>query len=151
LAAGANTPARKSDAFVTSAPGFVGKARTYSDRPEPRETEHHDVQWDGEWEQPGTYIITKRGIDEAHTVTATVMYPDHSTTAATELMSEDGAILVFEFADLWAEFQADERIRQRLRQASEGSVVSPPAPPRWFYLVDEHITWTTKLGITAGP
>lgn len=68
-------------------------------REEARETEPHDVFWEGDWDplQPGRYSLRKRGDAAAINVRAQVSYSGEKQTASSECMSIDGATLTFRF------------------------------------------------------
>jgi hypothetical protein len=66
-------------------------------RGEERDTERHDVYWEGRWSQPGTYVLAKRGADEVHDVKATVFVDDEEQTQQAELVTDDGHELTFRF------------------------------------------------------
>jgi hypothetical protein len=142
LAGEANNLARESNTIAVDARQLAEEANTYSHRAEARETERHDVHWDGEWEQPGTYVITKRGDDQAHDVKATVTADGEEVIVTADLLTDDGAILVFEFPNVAAAFRAE--VRERARR--------PPAPfgmgQTWglhAHFVTERVVWTTRL------
>jgi hypothetical protein len=64
--------ARRSNSIAADARQLAEEANEIATRAESREIERHDVYWDGYWETPGTYLLVKRGGDEAHDVKATV-------------------------------------------------------------------------------
>lgn len=150
LAVEANQLARDSNRLATEANTIAGDARqlaeeanTYSQRSESRETERHDVHWEGDWVRPGTYVLIKRGDDEAHQVKATVWADGDEVTQTAELVSQDGATLEFEFPQALAAFRAEVRERERRPENPPPFGVPEHLGPDWHSVV-ERVAWTTR-------
>lgn len=107
---------------------------------EARATERHDVYWDGDWEDHGLYVLTKRGNNHAHAVKATVVIDGEERTLTADHVEDEGHRLKFQFPGARAVAQAEEREANRPRDAFES-----------MYIPDSHdltvrVEWTTDLG-----
>lgn len=157
----ANTKSNKSNTLATEANDLATEAndlakgsntialdaRKIALHAEARETETHDVYWEGDWQQPGIYVLTKRGNDGANDVKATVSTRGGSSEPVTaECVRDDGDTLVFEFPTVRAEFEHEDAQRSRMRHISRNTPGGFVQPPLRLWFVDEHITWTTNLG-----
>lgn len=159
LAGEANTLARESNTLAADARRLAEEANTYSHRAEARETEGHDVHWDGEWERPGIYVLTKRGDDEAHNVKATVTCEGEEVTVTADQITEDGSSLEFDFPLVAAGFQAEARARMAKRDRERrqrerepyGELLLPLSAgiSSWqspdMHFLSQRVTWMTSL------
>lgn len=107
---------------------------------EARATERHDVYWDGDWEDHGLYVLTKRGNDHAHAVKATVVIDDEEKTLTADHIEDEGHRLEFEFPRARAIAREAEREANRPRTGFESMYM-----PDWHNLT-VRVEWTTDLG-----
>lgn len=125
---------------------LAAEANDIAARGEAREVEKHDVHWDGDWDpqQPGRYLLRKRGDDEARNVRARVSYGDDEKTVSEASMAEDGQTLVFVFPEALADYQDEYEDRESTRAAEASGMMIPARMPR-MYRVQERVEWLTPL------
>lgn len=145
LAEVANELARESNTIATDARQLAEEANQISHRGEARDTERHDVHWDGDWKQPGVYILTKLGNDQARDVRATVTYDGERVIQTAELMANEGDHLAFQFPTAVADFRREVAEHIRHKQQSDAYAISGlwGAHP---HRVEERVEWTTPQG-----
>jgi hypothetical protein len=138
LAVEANDLARVSNTIASSARQLAEEANEISHRGEARETEHHDVRWEGGWDpgQPGDFILMKRGDHEARNVKATVRYGDEEQTR--DAVIGDNQPLRFRFSSALRDYQAEYSRRE--------STYNPAGHVLINHGVNERVEWTTPLG-----
>lgn len=128
-------------------------------RGEAREVERHDVRWEGRWDpqQPGRYLLTKRGDAEARNVRATMRYKDDEQTVTADSVAKDGTVLAFSFDEALRDYQDEYAARQEheyeAQQARRGAGHGIPVPARIVlpymaptYTVSERVEWVTPMG-----
>lgn len=71
-----NTIAREANSIAVQANLLAEEANTLTKGSHARETERHDVRWEGDWEQLGRYVLVNKGDSEAHHVVAVVTVDD---------------------------------------------------------------------------
>lgn len=148
IAEDSRTLARESNEIAADARGLAEEANEFSRRSEQREIETHDVHWDGDWEYPGRYVLTKLGDDEAHNVKATVSYDGERVTQEAEVIRDSGHQLVFEFPSAVADFQREARQHVEDLRAAR-NVPYGLGVPSWGthpHTVEERVHWTTPRG-----
>lgn len=147
LAVEANDLARESNTIALGASKAARKANDISARAEARETERHDVHWEGDWQRPGIYVLTKLGADEACYIKATVTYDDERVTKTVETIVKDGHRLDFRFHTATADFDAEviER-QQQLRSSDPHGIGVASMWGRHPHRVTERVEWTTAQG-----
>jgi hypothetical protein len=114
-------------------------------RGEVRETEPHDVFWEGDWDplQPGRYSLRKRGDATAINVRARVSYSGDEQMASSECMSTDGATLTFRFDRALRDYQREYSQRDNAANSPFPDVSGSAVLPR---LVEERVEWLTPQG-----
>lgn len=145
LAVEANDLARQSNNIATGARDMAKEANDIRRRSEARDTERHDVHWEGDWDTPGRYLLTKLGDDEARDVTATVVYDGLRGQQRVESIRDNGEQIVFEFPQAMADFQNELRDHQRRVQSQGPYNLGVP----WGihpHRVEERVEWTTPQG-----
>lgn len=147
LAVKANDLSKQSNNIALGARELAQEANDIRRRGEARETERHDVHWDGDWEEPGVYVLTKLGSDEARDLTATVVYDGERMTQTADLMVGDDRRLVFQFPTAARDFRDEVRERQRQQDTADPyslrSAMSWGLKPHW---VVERVEWSTRQG-----
>jgi hypothetical protein len=140
LAVEANDLARQSNNIALSAREIAQDANDISSRAEARETEHHDVYWEGGWDtgRPGDYFLMKRGAHEARSVKATIRYGDEEQTVTRDAMIGDNQPLRFRFASALRDYQTEYSRRESIYNPVGHGVIN--------HGVNERIEWTTPLG-----
>ncbi|MBB2993662.1 hypothetical protein FHR72_005173 [Mycolicibacterium iranicum] len=147
LAEKANDLARESNTIATDAKQLAEESNDISRRGELRETERHDVHWEGDWETPGRYVLTKLGNDEAHHVTASVVYKAERLTRQTDLISDAGNVLIFEFPSALQDFHREAREHLAdLRAARASTYRLGPIGGRRAHRIEERVDWSTPRG-----
>jgi hypothetical protein len=114
-------------------------------RGEARETEQHDVFWEGDWDprRPGRYLLRKRGDAVAINVRARVSYSGDKQAASSECMSEDGATLTFGFDGALRDYQDEYAQRDNPASSPFPDITGSAVLPR---LVEERVEWLTPQG-----
>jgi hypothetical protein len=147
LAVEANDIARQSNTIATGAREIAQDANEISRRGEARETERHDVHWEGDWDQPGRYVLTKLGDDEACYIKATITYDDEKVTKTVESIRGSGQQLVFEFPTAVADFRREAADHTRQLQVASNATFNLGVPwGQHLHSVVERVEWTTPQG-----
>ena len=146
LAEQANDLARESNTIATDARQLAEEANEFSRRGEARETERHDVHWGGDWDRPGVYALTKLGDDEAHAVTATVVYDGERVTQRADIITDNGHQLIFEFPTAVRDFRDEVRDHRRRREADTTGLGLGSTWGMNVHRVDHRVEWTTPNG-----
>lgn len=161
LSGKSNNLAKGSNDIALDARRIALDANEYSRRSEDRETERHDVWWEGGWVTEEVYRIYKRGDDAAHDVVATVTVDREEQTVRAAKMQEEHGWLDFRFPGAAAKRAQDARDNEAaarraaaaandpLRQAWPQSyvhAVAQSAPAVRFQVITERIDWTTDRG-----
>ncbi|GAA1100206.1 methyl-accepting chemotaxis domain-containing protein [Nocardiopsis metallicus] len=103
---GAKEAAIEANDIARAANDLAKEANDLFKQQNERETERHDVRWEGEFVEPGVYRLTNKGDHTAHKVEATVRYYEQERRVnADEVLG--GGFLEFEFSDAKQEY--DER------------------------------------------
>ncbi|MDF3309799.1 hypothetical protein P3H15_32795 [Rhodococcus sp. T2V] len=143
----ANELARQSNGIAIDARQLAEEANTFSKRSELRETELHDVVWEGQWEEPGSYVLVNSGEHEALNVRATVDVDGEKMTIDAGVVGEGGR-LTFLFPRARQEFSREvARKRQQeidARRAPFGFV--PTTFEQYSHTITERVLWQTQLG-----
>lgn len=156
----ANDLARGSNTIALDARKIAIEANQYSQRAEDRETERHDVYWDGTWVTDGVYRVYKRGRDAAHDIVATVTVDRYEKVERAALMEDERGWIDFHFpavAEQRAQKKRDDAAaRRRAAEAVAKSSkeiwplsamnLSYTGPAQGFQLVTERVEWTTDRG-----
>lgn len=147
VATGANTLARDSNEIAKDAKRLAEEANEISHRSERRDTERHDVNWEGDWRKPGVYVMVKRGHHEARAVVATVTFDGEEQTQRAEVISEEMHALEFSFPNAAVAFRRElaEDLRRKESAATHPSYMNPPAMPV-FHFLGERVEWSTIRG-----
>lgn len=150
LSTKANDLAAESNGIAVDARQLAEEANTLSKRAEFRETELHDAQWEGDWEEPGSYVLTKTGQHEAFEVTATVEVDGVKETIAAGSVSEGGK-LTFSFPRARQQFAQEVREkRQRDLRAAESPYgrfgIGSTGMEERCHTITERVLWKTQLG-----
>lgn len=146
LAVEANDLARESNTIATDAKQLAAEANDISRRGEARDTERHDVHWEGDWDQPGVYILTKLGADEACYVKATVTYDDERITKTADTITNEGHQLVFKFHTAAADFQREVAEHTRRKRQDDAYRIAGGSWGMHPHRVEERVEWTTPQG-----
>jgi hypothetical protein len=148
LATDANDLAKGSNAIALDARRIAIEANDYSHRAEQRETERHDVYWEGDWVEPGIYLLVKRGDDSARNVKATVYYDGNELSQSVDSLDHDGCGLEFSFPEAVADFERE--VAQRAEDKANNNVGLPFAmldiERPHFHSVTERVEWMTPRG-----
>ena len=149
----ANNLARDSNDIAKDAKRLAEEANEISHRSEQREIERHDVYWEGDWREPGVYLLLKRGADQAHNVVATVTADQEEQTKRAELITEEGHILEFEFPGIAAAVRREYAAYRRQieaaasRPSGPGSPFIPGSPVMMdYHSVSKRVEWSTTRG-----
>ncbi|MEW2164372.1 hypothetical protein AB0912_15470 [Streptomyces sp. NPDC007084] len=133
---------RKSD----EANALALDANTLSHRQDQRETEAHDVEWEGDWIGPGRYALTVSGTHTAYSVIARVTVDGESARKESATVTP-GESLVFEFPEAARTYR--EELREHARQRDRPSLAIPVVQDGTrFYMhsIVERVQWKTPLG-----
>ena len=141
--------------IASTAKGLAEQANEMAKRQETRETERHDVHWDGswDWDHPGRYLLIKRGNDEAHDVRATLTYTSkyntQEQTATAPRMVADGETLAVDFSKAVLDLN-DERYMRQQRAKNPGMAglyqAVDSTDTRYLRVVGVRVEWVTPLG-----
>ncbi|ASR03676.1 hypothetical protein [Gordonia rubripertincta] len=112
--------ARESNTIAADAKQVAEEANTISLRAEQRDTERHDVDWDLDRGDPGDYVLTNTGTDDARNVRVRVAVDDWVSTATFDLIAggESATVKVPEAAQRFQRELAEIR-RAKERAAAE--------------------------------
>lgn len=149
LAEEANKLAKGSNTIALDARRIAIDANEYSHRAEKRETERHDVYWEGDWTEPGLYVLTKRGDASAHMVKATVTYDGTEVTTTSDLIADEGDGLEFRFPTAAADFADEVSERRRRRRQKVNLPFGVPdidSPAYDYHSIRERVDWVTAQG-----
>lgn len=131
---------RKSDA----ANQISQEALALSQHQDQRDTEVHDVRWDGDWTAPGRYALVTHGSHAAHEVTAEVTI-DGTSVRETRASVAPGELIVFEFPDSAREY-AEELRAYREAQQRPRSHSQIDDMQRYMHSFSAWVKWRTPLG-----
>lgn len=153
-----NDLAEGSNTIALDARRIALEANEYSRRAEDRDTERHDVYWEGGWIAKGVYRLYKRGDDAAHDIVATVTVDREEQTATGPLLREEHSWLDFHFPGAAAQrdLEAAEDAEAKRRDATDEekarqrgwplAAVGLSRPPVRFEAITERVVWTTDRG-----
>lgn len=144
LSTEANELSQESNRIAEAARDLAKEANSFSRRSEARETEVNDVRWVGCWEQPGRYLLTNRGKDEALQVNATVTVDGEEAHVRTESVP-GGESISFNFPGAHAQYLRE----QREIAAYERTVAAnrfAHYPIHMASNIFERVVWVTPLG-----
>lgn len=144
LAVEANDLAKGSNTIALDARRLAMEANEYSHRGEQRETEKHDVFWEGDWLKPGTYILVKRGDAPAHNVKATVSYEGNEVTQTADVITEEGDGFEFDFPAAAADFKREVAERSKPKPTMPFAIPDIEHPN--YHSIHERVESTTPLG-----
>lgn len=148
LATDANDLAKGSNSIALDARRIAMEANEFSHRAEQRDTERHDVHWDGDWVEPGLYRLVKHGDDAAHNVKATVTYEGETVTHTAAVVSDNEDWIDFKFASAVADFR--RQVEKRARPATPPPFGITALQSNWqsmdFHSITERVEWTTARG-----
>lgn len=157
----ANQHSKRSNQFAAEANTIAAAARRLaqeanemSRRSETRETERHDVRWQGEWhwgDGQGLYIITKLGDDEARHVEVTVAIDNEegrplAKSPLDELLASGERLIGFLFPQTAKALQFDSSLKSENRQRIKRGGPAELNPPLPEHTITEHVEWTTEEG-----
>lgn len=147
LSTKANDLATESNGIAVDARQLAEEANTLSKRAEFRETELHDVQWEGDWEEPGTYVLTNTGEHEAFDVTATVEVDGEKQKIWVASVGEGGR-LTFAFPGARQEFAQEvaKKRRRELEAARSQWGIAGSGFEEYCHTITERVLWKTQLG-----
>lgn len=129
---GAKDAADKANDIARAANVLAKEANDLFKQQDERETERHDVRWEGEFVRPGVYRLTNMGEHTAHRVVAKVIYDDEEQRVeAAEVPGKTA--LEFELAEAENEFRKRQakilgihtKHRQREREQQERAASMP--------------------------
>ena len=144
LSSDANNLAREANRIAVDARQLAEEANTISMRAEARETEINDVRWVGAWKEPGRYILTNRGQDEAIGVNATVTVDGEEAHRRVDSVPA-GGYLAFELPEARDQFLREQhQLRAAERHAAAGRYGHFPIGRAATIL--ERVVWETLLG-----
>lgn len=143
LAAEANHLAKDPNSVAHDARRIAMEANGYSHRAEQRETKRHDVYWEGDWVEPGTYLLIKRGDDPAHNAKATVSYEGNEVSQSAAVIEEDGTGFEFVFPAAVADFERE--VAERAEPKSLPFGIPDVEYPK-YHSTTERVEWTTPRG-----
>lgn len=143
----ANELAGEANRVAVDARELAEEANAIATRSERRETEVHDVRWEGAWEQPGRYVLTNVGEDEARLVRGRVTVDGEHADARADSVPAGGRLL-FDLPGALEQFmrEQDELAAWEQRVARNRSALVPEMRP-YPALTDilEHVVWHTAL------
>ncbi|ORM18308.1 hypothetical protein [Prescottella equi] len=145
LGADANNLAAESNRIAVDARQLAEEANTISTRAELRDTEVNDVRWVGRWEEPGRFLLTNRGEDEALRVKAAVTVDGEEATATADSVA-GGESLVFDLPGARNQFHRERAEMIRYEQAVARGDFAVPYPVAMPNTILERVVWVTKLG-----
>lgn len=143
-----NTIAREANSIAEGANAFAREANDLAHHQDRRETESHDVRWEGDWIAPGQYALVTSGAHTAHDVVARVSVDDKSVRLERAVVGP-GEQIIFEFPEAGREYQ--EELREYRRGTQQPQRSFPPEPiflPMQFHshYIEEWVQWKTVLG-----
>lgn len=145
----ANALARESNETAKDAKRLAEEANEISHRSEQREIERHDVRWEGDWQEPGVFVLVKRGEEEARDVVATVWADGEEQTQRAHLILEEGARLVFEFPAIAEAVRREAAVYHRQQAADSAnpcSGIAAAGRAAEWHNGSERVQWSTKRG-----
>lgn len=146
----ANEIAEEANRIARDANSLAAEANSLAKNRGLRETERHDVQWHGDWEGAGIYVLINRGRDTAHKVVASVTYDGEFIRTSEVDQAPLGTKLTFDFPEAREKLEEERRKRQEERKNLEFAPFYNPAmtiyyPP--FASIEEHVTRESRLGV----
>ncbi|MFJ9139247.1 hypothetical protein OG458_40765 [Streptomyces sp. NBC_01281] len=151
LAAGANELSQEANRIALGANELAVEANRLAHHQDQRETEGHDVRWEGDWSGPGQYVLTRRGDHVALDVVARVVVDDEEASERVARVEAGGSIVL----DFPRARQTLSRERREYREGQTGytpSLAFPALPafadPLHFnmHVIEEWVQWKTELG-----
>ncbi|MBH0121526.1 hypothetical protein I0Q12_19235 [Rhodococcus sp. CX] len=144
LSSDANDLSREANRIAVDARQLAEEANTISMRAEARETEINDVRWVGAWKEPGRYILTNRGQDEAIGVNATVTVDGEEAHRRVDSVPA-GGYLAFELPGARDQFRREQaEIAAYNRHTAAGRYAVYPI--HMANTILERVVWVTPLG-----
>ncbi|MFD6094722.1 hypothetical protein ACFVWN_01205 [Nocardiopsis flavescens] len=169
---GANEIAEEANRIARRANDLAREANDLSKQRDKRETERHDVRWEGEFVEPGVYRLTNKGEHTAYKVAATVEFEGEEARGRSDRVGH-GEFLDLELSSASAIYeQARQQIRQLEAQRKEmeerfehrggPTGVGPATSDKYrsfqrqieqirlsaaaTYVVDQYVHWETEQG-----
>ncbi|MEU9979512.1 hypothetical protein [Streptomyces sp. NPDC051014] len=146
-----NNIAREANRIAAAANNLASEANRLAQEQDQRETEAHDVRWEGEWTSPGEYRLVRRGDDVALDVIARVTV-DGEEAVARRPRVEAGENITLSFPTARTTFLRELGEYRALRQAMNGNgpSLAHPAPldtARYsLHSIEKWVEWRTSLG-----
>ncbi|MFC9555541.1 hypothetical protein ACFTWF_32420 [Rhodococcus sp. NPDC056960] len=143
----ANGLARESNSIAVDARQLAEEANTISKRGELRETERHDVHWEGDWVAPGRYALTNMGDDEAFDVRAVVTVDGEQAESRANSVPGRGGQLLFELPRAAQELRREIRERRaRMRTPDPYGIDHAASLNAHIHTFTERVVWKSALG-----
>ncbi|QEU90106.1 hypothetical protein [Streptomyces kanamyceticus] len=120
------------------------EALALSQHQDQRETEAHDVRWEGDWIAPGQYALTTHGVHSAHDVAAQVTVDEESVRVERAVVAP-GEQIIFDFPEARRVYGEELREHRRLSQQQRAFRVYEPLQFR-SHFIEEWAQWKTALG-----
>ena len=147
----ANRIATAANAISVAANSLSEEANQISRQSAMRSAEEHDVDWDCNWLEPGTYVVSNSGRDTATKVRVLVTVDDETVTAeAAEVGHLGEIVLMFPRAlTAWREEEAERlAFAQHARTGPRLTAPVMNLSPLFGndHQIRDRILWTTELG-----
>jgi hypothetical protein len=146
IALDANIISAEANGIAVNANKFAEEANTIARLQDARTSERNDVVWDGNWPEPGRYVLTNNGQDEAIRVHTVVAVDGNEKQAVSDHIGP-GESLIFAFEA--AANQIDNKVKQRRRENAErpfGLATNGLHYLEFGVGVSYRVTWVTHLG-----
>ncbi|MGV9707474.1 hypothetical protein [Streptomyces sp. NPDC003483] len=148
LAAGANELSHEANRIALGANELATEANRLAQHQDQRDTERHDVRWEGDWTGPGQYVLSRRGDDVALDVVARVVVDDEEASERVARVEAGGSITL-DFPRARRTFLREQREHRETETGYAPSLAIPvlPNPMRFrMHAIEEWVQWKTELG-----
>ncbi|WP_329529653.1 hypothetical protein [Streptomyces sp. NBC_01462] len=148
LAEAANALSYQANEIAVGANGLATEANRLAQHQDQRDTERHDVRWEGDWSGPGQYVLSRRGDGVALDVVARVVVDDEEVSERAARVEAGGSITL-DFPTARLVFLRELREHREAETGYAPSLAIPvlPDPMRFrMHVIEEWVQWKTELG-----
>lgn len=151
LSAEANVIAENSKSIAVDSRKIGEEALAVARRTELRESDTSNIHWEGDWKEPGTYVLTNKGDDEALNVRIILTVDQEEVRCAEESIPGGGSVEI-ECPQARSTYLREVReYRTKKRAYEQGGRMSqfmmPPNTLEYtHHYIGERIDWISRTG-----
>ncbi|WIV44505.1 hypothetical protein [Glutamicibacter nicotianae] len=151
LSAEANVIAEDSKSIAVDSRKIGEEALAVARRTELRESDTSNIHWEGDWKEPGTYVITNKGDDEALNVRIILTVDEVEIRCSEESIPGGGCVEIDCPQAKNTYFRELSEYRSKKRAYEQGGGMSqfmmPPNTLEYtHHFIGERIDWVSRAG-----